>query len=66
MEVDEPLDLETSEDVEGDMSNVEVDEPLDLENMTKSQLLNIAKEKGIDGINSKTTNAQLIEMIKNF
>lgn len=60
-ETSEPL--ENSEGVEGDTSNGETGEPL--EKMTKSQLLEIAKDKGIEDVNSKTTNAQLIEKIRN-
>lgn len=35
-----------------------------LDNLTKAELLNIAKAKGIEGVNSKTTNATLIDLIK--
>ena len=51
-------------DVEGEVPNAD-DQTRDLESMNKSQLLEVAKQKGIDGVNSKTTNADLIEAIKN-
>lgn len=59
---DEPS-LESGEDVEGNKS-IEANDESSLESLKKDELLKIASEKGIDGITSKTTKDQIIEMIK--
>lgn len=46
------------------MSLDQSSDDFELENLTKKELLNIANKKGIEGVNTKTTNAQLIEKIK--
>lgn len=56
---DEEPTLESDEGVEGDVSN----EELALEDLKKDDLLKIASDMGIDGVNARMTKAQIVELL---